>query len=378
MSKQKVLFIVPVLRRAGAESQLVTLVNRLPGNQFEKHLLSYRPGDDLSSDVNATDVKRHQLHRKNKLDLPVGREIGKIIDEYEIDVIHCTLLNALLYGLMGSFFANRNPGFICVIHTTENADMKHEIADQLLYRQLLKRCEQIWFVSTTQAERWIRKMPFIAGRNCTIHNGIDLDYFDPALFETAGHDLRKSLGISDEEKVLCSVAGFRSEKLHTVLIDAVHRVRSEGTPCRLLLAGVGPMEQAIRDKVIELNLEESVVFLGSLSDVRSLLAAADCKVLVSAAETFSMAMLEAMAMEVPVITTTVGGAAEAIEDGVNGMLVCPGDAGHLAARIKSMLDNNELRRQMGRLARQIVVERFGVEKMVAESAEQIANISVAC
>ena len=369
-SWRRILFLGPLLRRAGAETQLVDLVNRLPSDDFEKHLLSYRPGDGLKSDIHPS-VTLHELERKGRLDFSVGREIGRIIDELEIDAVHCTLQNAVLYGYMGKRCARRVPKLIASIHTTRNANIKLDIADHLVYRPILKRCDQIWFVSTNQARVWARKMPFVAEKAVTIHNGIDPNDFNPDQFETAGQELRAQLGIASEDQVLCCIAGFRPEKMHSVLLDAMARVRSGGRNCHLLLAGTGTTEKAARDQVRALNLEGCVRFLGSLADVRSVLAASDCKILPSSAETFSMAMLEAMAMQVPVIMTSIGGAEEAIDDGVTGMLLRPGNATDLADKIELMLSDASQCKQMGELARQVVIERFSVEKMVAKSARHL-------
>ncbi len=139
MLKRKVLFIVPVLRRAGAENQLVILLNRLPAEQFDKYLLSYRPGNDLKADVDTSEIVMYELRRKGRLDFDVGREIGKIIDEREIDIVHCTLQNALLFGYMGTRFSKRKPKLITSLHTTRNANIKLDIADQLVYRPLLNK-----------------------------------------------------------------------------------------------------------------------------------------------------------------------------------------------------------------------------------------------
>jgi len=369
-SKRRVLFLVPLLRRAGAETQLVDLVNRLPSDEFEKHLLSYRSGDDLKSDIDPS-VTFHELERKARLDFGVGKQIGRIIDELEIDVVHCTLQNAVLYGYMGLRFSERMPKLIASIHTTKNASVKLDFADHLVYRPILKRCDQIWFVSTNQAKLWSRKMPFVADKTVTIHNGIDPNHFDPDRFETAGKELRAQLGIAGEDQVLCCIAGFRPEKMHSVLLDAFARVRSDGRRCQLLLAGAGPTEDAVRDQVRALSLEDSVRFLGSLADVRGVLAASDCKVLVSSAETFSIAMLEAMAMQVPVIMTSVGGAEEAIEEGVTGMLIRPGNADELAQRMENVLSDDDWRLQMGKNARQRVLEKFTADKMIAKSARHL-------
>jgi glycosyltransferase involved in cell wall biosynthesis len=375
MPGQRVLFVVPRLLRAGAETQLVVLANRLSAEVFDKHVLSYRPGDDLKDELDADEVTLHELQRKGRLDFELGRKIGRLIDELEIDVVHCTLQNALLYGYMGIRFARRNPRLIVVIHTTKNANLFLDFADQLVYRPLMKRCDDIWFVSAQQAELWAGKMPFVKDKAVTIHNGIDISYFDPTEFGDAARDLKASLGSSPDEKVLCSIAGFRPEKLHSVLIDAVAGVRDEGLNCRLLLAGAGPLEQELKDQVLNLGLDDAVDFLGTLSDVRTVLAASHCKMLVSAAETFSMAMLEAMAMKTPVITTSVGGASEAIDDGSTGFLVNPDDATALVRTIKLALSNDERLSRMGEAARRTVEESFSVDRMVARSQDRLEKLA---
>jgi len=374
MPRRRVLFIVPLLCRAGAETQLVVLVNRLSNESFDKHLLSYRPGDDLKDDIDLSEVSVHELQRKGRLDLDVARSIGRIIDEHEIDVVHCTLQNALLFGYLGTRYARREVKLVASIHTTKNASIKLDIADRFVYRPLLKRCDAVWFVSSNQASLWVQRMPFLADKAVTVHNGIDVQEFDPTGFKESGNVLRQSLGISAEEGVICSIAGFRSEKMHSVLVAAFAKILAGGSAAHLLLAGAGPLEESLRKQVEDLGLKNSVHFLGSLSDVRSLLAASDCKALVSAAETFSMAMLEAMAMQVPVITTSVGGAAEAIEDGVTGILLEPGDIDALAEAMRWILDDKKRRLRMGEEARRVVVDHFSVEEMVAGSATYLANL----
>lgn len=354
----------------------MTLVNGLPDCQFDKHLLTYRVGDDLRLDTDTSEVKLHEIIGKYKLDPFIGRKIGQIIDEYKIDIVHCTLQNALLYGMMGRFFAKRTTAIVTVIHTTSNVDVKHEIADWLVYRPLLKRCDQIWFVSQKQAQRWINKMPFIKDRCRVIHNGVNLEEYQRDPFIISGRQLREKLGVPKDAKVICAVAGFRPEKLHTVLLDAFLLVQSKGLSCYLLLAGAGSLKDTLQKKVRDLGIEENVLFLGALPDVRSLLAASDCKVLVSAAETLSMAMLEAMAMQVPVITTEIGGASEAIEDGVSGYLIPPGDASGLADTILEILNDDGRRHAMGAEARRNVVEGFGQQGMIKGSAENLMDLSV--
>jgi glycosyltransferase involved in cell wall biosynthesis len=142
--------------------------------------------------------------------------------------------------------------------------------------------------------------------------------------------------------------------------------------CFLLLAGSGPLESDLKSLARELGIEDQLVFLGELSDVRPVFAASDCKVLASEAETFSMAMLEAMAMEVPVIATRVGGSAEAITEGQTGFLITPGSVNELVARFMEVLGDDMRRKAMGCRARETVAEHFAHSRMIAEGAAQLS------
>ena len=374
MHKRSVLFIVHGLWRGGAETQLVDLVNRLPAERFHKSIFSYRQGDDLKDDVRTDEVTLFKATKKSRLDLGVAREIARIIDEQQIDIVHCTMRNAMLFGYLGIRLAKRKPGLIVAVHSTKNANLMLDFADRLVYRFILRRCARVWFVSSRQADLWTGKMPFLSPKAVTIHNGVDHEVFDAARSEPDGRKLRESLGIANDDKVICSIAGFRRVKLHSVLIDALKKLRDSGNRCHLLLAGSGPLEQEIRSQVRKLDLDDIVRFLGNLHDVRPVLAASDCMVLVSEAETLSMAMLEAMAMEVPVITTTVGGASEAIDDRVNGFLIPPNDVDKLVDTINNVLENGVRRNAIGKAARATVTSRFTVSKMTNDSAESLLAI----
>jgi len=368
MAKRRTLFIVPSLRRAGAENQVVQLVNGLPDDVFEKHLLSYLPGDELLANLDTDQVAYHRVRRKAKIDLSLARKIGKTIDEEKIDIVHCTLENALLYGLLGARNAVRKPRFICAIHTTRQPSWKNDVAYALIYKHMLKRCAQVWFMCEFQALHWTDRAPFLRERQRIIYNGIRAEDFVLVDHIDSGIALRKKLAVPGEAKVICSVAGLRHEKRHDVLLMSFKELCEKSElDCYLLLAGSGPMENKLRTTVNQLGLESRVIFLGEVSDVRPLLAMSDCKVLASTAETFSMAMLEAMAMQVPVICTRVGGAPEAIRDRESGILISPGDVKELANGLSWILSDDSRRSQVGAAARRSVTRNFTYTRMVEQS-----------
>ena len=119
-----------------------------------------------------------------------------------------------------------------------------------------------------------------------------------------------------------------------------------------------------------MGLRDRVAFTGFVEDVRPYLKAADIAVLPSnAVETFSNAILEAMAMGKPIVASDIGGAAEQVSHGVNGLLFEPGNVEELASCIAGMCDPDR-RLAAGRASRRIAVERFGLDRMV-ESYRQI-------
>lgn len=143
------------------------------------------------------------------------------------------------------------------------------------------------------------------------------------------------------------------------LVDAGHDVRYE-------IIGGGRDEERLRFAVHDMRLGPYVTFAGrrSSTEVRSALEHADVYLLPSLSEGLSNAALEAMAMELPVVSTTAGGMAEAITDGVDGMLVPPREPRTMADRIAELLVDPGRRRAMGALGRRRVSTEFSLERQI--------------
>ncbi|GAI28534.1 unnamed protein product, partial [marine sediment metagenome] len=112
---------------------------------------------------------------------------------------------------------------------------------------------------------------------------------------------------------------------------------------------------------------DKVIFTGFVNDVKELYASLDLLVLPSQAESFGRVLIEAMAMEKPVVATRAGGAVEVVEDGVTGLLVPSNDTNGLARAIIKMLENEEDRRRKGKAGRERVKNMFSIEKNVKET-----------
>jgi len=210
----------------------------------------------------------------------------------------------------------------------------------------------------------------LLGKKEVVYNGVDASFFDPTPFIEKGRTVREKLGIAIDARVVSCIAGFRPQKGHRFLLDAMGRL--EGV--HLLLAGDGPLRGELEAMVGDMELGRRVHFLGNVADVRPVLAASDITVLASTAEAFSMAMLESMAMETPVVATDVGGLAEAILPGETGFLVPPGDGTALAEALDEALGDHKQLRRMGRQARRLALDRFTKAEMVRRTAEVLVAV----
>lgn len=365
------LFVVPSLRRAGAETQLVELLNGLDEGRFAKSLFTFHPDLSQKDRLHGDSIVHLARNRRSRLDFRPLVSLAKIIRRRRADVVHCTLQIAVFWGWMACLLSFRKPFLAAAVHTTLNRSRREEAFDRLLYRWALMACRRVIFVCHRQREHWVAKYPFLKGRSVVIYNGIDPVWYSPEPAAPAGRDLRRKLGIPESAQVIACVAGFRPEKGHAHLLAAFAGL--EGRP-HLLLAGDGETLPAARRWAGEADVTDRIHFLGAVADVRPVLAAADVTVLASTAvETFSMAMLESLSMETPVVGTRIGGFEEAVEDGRSGLAIPPGDSAALQDALRQILSNPESRAEMGRHGRRMVWKRFSRRRMIRETERVLSE-----
>ncbi len=165
------------------------------------------------------------------------------------------------------------------------------------------------------------------------------------------------------EKLLIHVSNFRPVKRVTSVIEVFARVRAQ-VNCRLLMVGDGPdLESALR-RARELDLGDSVVFLGEQDRVVPLLSAADVFLLPSSQESFGLAALEAMACELPVVASRIGGLPEVVDHGVSGYLHDPDDLEGMAESVVRLMIDPELHARAAAASRQTAESRYADERIV--------------
>jgi glycosyltransferase involved in cell wall biosynthesis len=209
-----------------------------------------------------------------------------------------------------------------------------------------------------------------------VHNGIDLARWDPARIDRAA--ARASLGDAGRRAVLLGVVAQLSPwKGQDTAIEALELLRSDGVDAHLLLIGSAKFVARatrfdneayvarLRRMIAAAGLEDRVSWLGEREDVPELIRALDILLLPSWEEPFGRALIEAMALGVPVISTNVGGPAEIVEQGREGLLVAPRDPAAWAQAIRLISESPGRASGMARAGRAKVQARFTLEQHVA-------------
>ncbi len=205
-----------------------------------------------------------------------------------------------------------------------------------------------------------------------IHNGVDIGRFGVA--ENTRNAIRHSLGFSPSDLVLIVVARFHSGKGHRVLFDAMRQLLQTYPTLKLICLGEGEQESELRAVCGPFGLADCVRFEGYQENVPEWLAAADINVLPTFYEGFPLTVLEAMACGLPTVASNVGGVPEAIEHGVSGLLVPPGDAQSLAQALARLAGDAAKRMQMGQAARKRLEQNFLLERQVTSTEKMYLDL----
>jgi glycosyltransferase involved in cell wall biosynthesis len=224
-------------------------------------------------------------------------------------------------------------------------------------RLLARGVERYLAVSREIAGELVERLGWPAAKVEVVYNAVDPERFAVA----ASPDPREQLGGSEGRPLVLTAARLDPQKGHPALLEAATRVPE----AIFVLAGEGPRRERLEELAGELGIADRVRFLGRREDVPRLLAACDVFALPSLYEGSSLAVLEAMASGTPVVGSAVGGTDELIEDGRTGLLVPPGDPGALAAALRRLLANPELRTELAARARERVERDLTRERMAA-------------
>lgn len=308
-------------------------------------------------------VDRFSCGCQRRLDYGSGLlRLARYLRRERVDILHTHLFEPSLVGLLAGAWAGTRTRVL----TRHYSDYHTRIAKRWhvrLDRLCTRLAHVVIAVSQHTADHMVSEEGAPREKIHVVLNGIDFERVAPS-GPDAAQRIRREFG-GTQANLLVVMARLHPEKGHSYLFRALPGLRRRvARPTVLLVAGTGPFEADYRAEVAALGCGDMVRFLGFRPDPADLMAAADLLVLPSLAEAFGLVLAEALHLGTPVLATRVGGIPEIVDDGVDGMLVPPGDSGALEDALVTLLGDPQRRQRLARAGVTKVRERFGFVEMV--------------
>ena len=358
----RLMFLTGSLAYGGAESHAITLANRLAERGHECHTAWVkRDSAQLARLHLESPGSAFCLNAAHYLDLGAAGRLAGALERHRPGAVVAANPYALMYAELACARARLRVPLVVIYHSTRWPGLKEQ-AKLLAYRLFMWAAERAVFVCEYQ-RRYCLRRGLRSRRNAVIHNGVDVQHLRDTATPAERRALRARLGYADTDYVVGIVGGLRPEKNQTQLLEAAAVLRAQGLAARVLLIGDGAMRAALESRGRDLGLGPHLTITGFHDDVRPFVTACDVMCTCSLTEALSLAAIEAMAMSRPVVHSQVGGAAELIEHGRNGLLFPVGDTAALIECLRRLADA-PTRTSMGRAARETVERRFSERRMI--------------
>ena len=234
--------------------------------------------------------------------LKYHKELKKVLKEGNYKIVHSHINTLSVFSLWAAKSAGV-PIRIAHSHSTSNkSEWKKNLLKQFL-KPFSKVFANTYFSCTEHAGRWLfGNKTFDKGLVTVINNGIDVDSY--AFNEKIRNEKRKELNFKDTDLVIGHIGRFMKQKNHEFLIDVFNELYKENNNYKLMLIGQGPLEDEIKQKVKDLDIENAVIFLGQKTDANKYYQAMDLFLFPSLYEGLGMVFVEAQAAALPSIAST--------------------------------------------------------------------------
>ena len=345
----------------GGERIVLKLAALLPQYGYRASILTFS-ADPASAGLQSPPCSVYLLPLQRTYDLTALRgslELRKFLREQKIRIVQTFFESSDLWA----GFVTKAMSSAKLIWSRRDMGILRTGKHHAAYRLMARAPDRVFAVSEQVRRHCIDVDGIKPSRVQTIYNGLDL----------ADWSSTSSAAKLEGEVLVATVGNIRRVKGHDVFIRAAASVAAQFPKVTFSIAGdvlepdyFAELQVLVRD----LNLSDRFRFAGGVKDLREHLATADVFVLPPRSEGFSNAIVEAMAASLPVVATNVGGNAEAVQDGVSGVIVPAEDSGALAAAIVHLLSNPAKARQMGAEGKRLVAEKFTTEAMMT----QIINV----
>ncbi|MEJ2619928.1 MAG: glycosyltransferase family 4 protein [Candidatus Thiodiazotropha sp.] len=357
--KINIMMYIHGLHYGGAERMVASLCRNLDKNRFHVTVCWNKACGALGEELISQGYDVVGLPGINANRSPYFKflTLKKLIKEKNIHILHTHDTGTLVDGAQCRLFGSK----IKIVNTFHFGNYPHMEKRILIMEKIFcKLAHSLVPVGYEQAKTISKTYNIPLAKLKTIYNGIEI--FE----ESPSTDLVEPYrSMESNPAIICSISTLTEQKGLPYLIDTAQNLKRNKVNCVLLIVGDGPLRDELEKKCKDLGLNDMVYFLGWVPNAAAkLLPIVDIFCQSSLWEANSIALLEAMAAGISIVTTEVGESIHVIEDGINGFIVKPRDPNALAQAIEKLVNNQQLRLDFSKRAQQDYNEKYTAEKMI--------------
>jgi glycosyltransferase involved in cell wall biosynthesis len=367
MRKVKVFHLITELSIGGAQNALFRLLENFGNASFQHSVACFFNADGtIANQIRALNTPVFDLRMNHKYQVDAFGRLLQLLRREKPDILHTWMFHANLPGRILGRLAK-----IPIIISSERTMGQENSVRHWLNKRSISLVDQVICVSQSVADHVIHDVGLPSNKVLVIPNGID-----PARYQNlpAKVQARISFGLPVDSVIIAAIGRPRPVKGYPYLLKAFVRISKSYPRIHLLFVGNGPDRPKLIDQAQSLGMRSRVTFLDDLTNIPDLLASLDVLVIPSLFEGMPNVALEAMAVELPVVATAVGGTPEVVIDGKTGFLIPSSDTQALSIALEKLIENPPLRDEMGLAGRRRVEREFSIKKTVHKTRELYANL----
>ena len=368
MSAIRLTNVVPTLLCGGTETQFMTLARALDPDRFALRFGCLRQWGPFVDELSQRSIPLQEYRVTTFRSINAVRQQARFardLRRHGTDIVHT-------YSFYGNVFAIPPARLAApvVVASVRDRGLYLTPMQKRVQRYVCRFADRV-LVNAEAVKTWLVNDGFSPSRITVIPNGVDLSRFETRANPAA---VRRSLGVPEHAPLVAVVSRLHRLKGIEDFLDAAALVAASHPDARFLVVGEpSPVDniaylEELSQRAQRLGIGDRVIFTGLRDDVPALLSAVDVSVMPSLNEALSNVLLESMAAGAPVVATDVGGTTEALEANRNGLLIPPSNVAAMTAAINRLLADPQWAHELGTRARQAIVDKFSLDRMVAATA----------
>ena len=330
---KRILFTISNSEISGAEKQLLLLLKNINKASFHVEVCCLDGQGPFTTAVSSLGIKFFSFKRKSSFDVYRLFSLYKLIKQNDYDLLVSFCWSANQYSRIASFFTNKKH-----IACERGHDYKKNSLENKILKLLDPISMKIVFNSRVQMESYRKYIKDKPERLLCIYNSVNIYQVNQLAIE----HFYKKFSIDNNKKIIGTVGNFSEHKNFDMFIEVCENIHKKYKNISFIAIGDGPQRKKYENIIRYKKLEKVIITTGYINDIYEIISLFDIFLLTSDWEGMPNVIMEAMAGKVPVVSTSIDGCKELIDDKKNGFLVKKNDIEHMCSNVQILIEQEDV------------------------------------